>query len=111
MNCLICNSPKVFAKKHKKYKNFQRCSECGLIFVYPQPTNHELEKIYNADYFKNSDSHFCGYENYEGDRNLIVKSFLDRLRLIEKYAPKAKNSGVRRRLLDVGCAMGFMMEA
>lgn len=105
MICPICSNSKISAKNHEKYKNLWHCTECKLIFIYPQLTNDDLKKIYGADYFKNSQSHFCGYENYQEDKKSILQTFNHRLELLEKIY---KEKGI---LLDVGCAMGFMLEA
>lgn len=105
INCPICNSPEIVAKKHKKYSNLRQCLNCQLAFIHPKPTQTEIKKLYNQDYFNNPQSHRCGYENYQKDKELIIKTSYLRLNQIEKYKPD------KGKLLDVGCAMGFFLEA
>lgn len=82
-----------------------RCMECGLIFVSPRPSLADLAVQYEAEYFQCDAPVFGGYENYEGDRENILRTFRRRL-------PRVL-SGVQAReprLLDVGCATGMFLE-
>jgi 2-polyprenyl-3-methyl-5-hydroxy-6-metoxy-1,4-benzoquinol methylase len=69
------------------------------------PEVEELRAVYGEAYFRNSRSEEMGYEDYERDRYCIVKTAGRRLDLIERYQQE------RGRLLDVGCALGFFLEA
>jgi len=107
--CPICKGwqkctawPNVFLEN-----SLLRCKKCGLIFVHPQPSPNDIKKIYNSQYFQNQDSNSLGYENYIKDRPNIVKTFEKRLKNIKKllnFQPGVK-------VLDIGCAAGFFLEA
>jgi 2-polyprenyl-3-methyl-5-hydroxy-6-metoxy-1,4-benzoquinol methylase len=78
---------------------YQSCPRCDLIRIYPQPTDEQLDAIYNGSYYKNwgeSESDF-----HKMKRHTFGK-LLDRLPRPEKQLP---------RFLDVGAATGIMMEA
>ena len=70
-----------------------RCEDCGLIFVYPQPSEDELCSIYDikAGYFRSTDSDLSASSS-------IRSHFVNNL--FSKFSP------VGNRLLDVGCANG-----
>lgn len=82
-----------------------RCMECGLIFVSPRPGGAELAAQYEKEYFQCDAPVFGGYENYEGDRDNILKTFRRRLPRVMSHAKKDKP-----RLLDLGCATGMFLE-
>lgn len=69
------------------------------------PRPEDLHAVYGEAYFRNSRSDETGYDDYEADRFCILRTANRRLEAIEKFVP------TRGRLLDVGCALGFFMEA
>ena len=69
------------------------------------PAAEELHAVYGEAYFRNARSAETGYDDYEADRFCIARTANRRLEAIEKFVP------ARGRLLDVGCALGFFMEA
>lgn len=82
-----------------------RCRTCGLVSVREMPAPEDLHAVYGEAYFRNARSAETGYDDYEADRYCILRTANRRLAAIEKYVP------ARGRLLDVGCALGFFMEA
>ncbi|MBI4160712.1 MAG: class I SAM-dependent methyltransferase [Candidatus Yanofskybacteria bacterium] len=84
--------------------NVWRCQSCRTVFIWPQPSGEQLKEIYQDSYFKNNKSEDCGYDNYEQDKENIVKTSEWRLKRIQHVKPG------RGRLLDVGCALGFFLE-
>jgi len=70
-----------------------RCSACGLIYVWPQPTPEELAAFYAAP-------------RYHADVDAAERraTFARRLRLVEQLAPR------RGRVLDVGCSQGLFLQ-
>ena len=81
-----------------------KCMECGLIFVSPRPSLAELAAQYEAEYFHCDTPVFGGYENYEGDRENILRTF--RRRMPRVLGGVSKDA----RMLDVGCATGMFLE-
>jgi SAM-dependent methyltransferase len=70
-----------------------RCTGCGLIFVWPQPTAEELEAFYAAPAY-----------HAAVDAAERRATFARRLRQIEELVPR------RGRVLDVGCSKGLFLE-
>jgi 2-polyprenyl-3-methyl-5-hydroxy-6-metoxy-1,4-benzoquinol methylase len=85
--CNLCgkNSYKKIYKKNNY--NLWKCANCGLIFVYPQPTDEELSKAYSykSGYFKWVDFK-------EGELDSDFKKIFNE-----------KNKG---NFLDIGCGTG-----
>ncbi len=82
-----------------------QCVNCGLIFVNPRPPFEELARQYEDAYFNCPEPTFGGYEDYEGDRADIQKTFRQRTALL---LPWIRTD--RPRLLDIGCATGLFLE-
>lgn len=83
-----------------------KCADCGLVRAEYVPPRQELEQLYSEKYFRSSDSGALGYDDYAADRAKIAKTFDKRMAEIERWTGRKKG-----RLLDVGCAMGFSLEA
>lgn len=84
-----------------------RCRRCDLIFEWPRPESASIEGQYLEGYFNSADPVAGGYEDYLGDRELIEATFNRRLAWLERWL----SPGSRRRMFDVGCAMGFSLTA
>ncbi len=103
--CNLCGGTATLPLREASLQHLVRCPACGLVRVREMPTHDTVQKIYGEDYYRNANSHVVGYENYEADMPNILKTAQRRLRLIERYRPAPG------RLLDVGCALGFFLEA
>lgn len=84
-----------------KYGTLFKCRRCGDLFLYRLD---EGSRYHNSEYF------FSEYKNQYGktyieDRENIISMAHRRLAIIEKL----KKS--RGRILDIGCALGFFLEA
>lgn len=82
-----------------------RCVHCGLIFVNPRPPFEDLARQYEGSYFNCPEPTFGGYEDYDADREDIMRTFRGRMKLIRPLLGSAT-----ARLLDVGCATGIFLE-
>jgi cyclopropane fatty-acyl-phospholipid synthase-like methyltransferase len=74
------------------------CVECGFRFVHPTPSNCELTRYY-ASAFETT------YGNYVEAKQLKMAHFRHQLSLVAAHLP-----GAGSRILDVGCASGFLLE-
>jgi SAM-dependent methyltransferase len=74
---------------------FVRCSGCGFIWVNPTPSEADLAAFY---------SHYRGTTSYAAKRDKKIRRSLRRIRKLAKQVPG-------RRFLDVGCNLGFAIEA
>ncbi|RKY92666.1 hypothetical protein DRQ15_01710 [candidate division KSB1 bacterium] len=79
-----------------------RCTNCRLAFVNPLPTEDELQRFYVQQYFLSDDPRW-GFCNYFANR----KSQYLQGRIIARRLRRWKPHG---RVLDVGCATGFLLE-
>jgi SAM-dependent methyltransferase len=68
----------------------------------PRPTASRLRGLYNEAYFESGDP-ACGYPVYRTDRAAVRDKAERLLPAVERHAHKG-------RLLDLGCAYGFVME-
>ena len=97
VTCVLCGS----ASSHfcaLDGGEYFRCRRCGGLFLYPRPTPEEMRAY--------AEKHYKGgvYAEYAKARPLKIETFRRRLALIKKHRPSGK-------LLDLGCACGFMIEA
>lgn len=82
-----------------------RCTHCG--FLYRPSLPPDLLHFYNEDYYRNKEEHeaqWAGTGDYVADRERLLRSFDEHIADLEKIRPPG-------RLLDVGCATGFLLEA
>ena len=82
-----------------------KCTDCELIRAKEIMDRGKLERLYSESYFHSSDSGSLGYDDYIADRPKILKTFDTRMEEIENRL------GRKGKLLDVGCATGFSLEA
>lgn len=83
MKCVVCKSP-VFA--------LSKCGTCGLAQVVPMPTASEIAHLYHEDL-----KHF---EPYIAQIPVHREYFRKKIQEINKHGT----------LLDIGCAMGILLE-
>lgn len=100
--CPQCKKNTAHYWFEKNNTKVNKCENCGLIFVYPIPTN--LDKIYSENYFCGANNGF-GYINYDADKTNEIDEFKKYLEKIESQYP---NKG---RLLDIGAATGSFISA
>lgn len=99
--CYICKSNKT--KKIHNLKNFYRykCKNCNVVFIHPHPDSEGLASIYKKEYYHSWGIQKGNVENLQKMKMKTAEAWLEK---IEKYTKPGK-------ILDVGCAMGFFMEA
>lgn len=103
--CNLCGSTVRVRLRNRKLAHLKKCPACQLVSVRTFPEPQELETLYSEEYFKSPNSELSGYDDYERDRYCIQKTADRRLDVIEQHHLR------RGRLLDVGCALGFFVEA
>ncbi len=92
-SCHLCECSQSIILFRKGRYNFCHCSECGLIYLYPQP--EECEDTYNMDYY--SDRSILR----ETPARIIMHT--RHLELMESYVTYCS-------LLDIGCGTGYFMD-
>jgi SAM-dependent methyltransferase len=76
-----------------------QCAVCGLGRA--QASGFKPEQYYTGDYF--SGRHKDGYADYRGAEPVLRREFARTVEFIRKFRPSG-------RLLDIGCAYGFLLE-
>lgn len=103
--CYLCKtpSPKLAFKKlgHEIYQCVN--SHCRLYFLkFEDSYNTFIKEYYSKGFFK-GDKRLRAYADYEGDKLVEQKNMTRYLRRIIQFKKHGK-------ILDVGCAMGFLLE-
>jgi len=81
-----------------------RCGHCGFIYLSSRPMESALEKLYSNEYYDNPDVGYGGYvDNFHKYNRIFTELFNRRARDIEPF----RGHG---RLLEVGCAHGFLLD-
>ena len=80
----------------------ERCERCGFRQIRPRITAAELERLYPGAYFDSRSS--FGFDDYAVQQQRIEREAFFLVKRLERIAP-------RGRLLEVGCALGFLLEA
>ncbi|TXJ15847.1 hypothetical protein EPJ64_04255 [Brachyspira aalborgi] len=98
--CPICSSEgniKILYKNLIGNKSILECPKCSIQYLYPYPTESELNEIYSEDYVA------WGIGNEDTFSQMKKAKF----RKLLKYTAKYCNKG---NLLDFGCGPGYLME-
>lgn len=106
-SCPVCHSTrnKRFSPAYIDGKLYE-CLDCDLRFAYPLPSDEELAKMYDDTYYRNPEVGKRGYEDYEGDKDNILRTSRRRMK---RYIMSINSEPGH--LLDVGCAHGFFLQA
>src|SRR5450432_865609 len=107
--CVLCGtvSHTLLYRTHDRHYGIKgefdvcQCDECGLVHLYPMPTESELINFYPDDYY--------AYQELEQGRKRL-KQFLKTILAFNIHTrdPKFERPG---RVLDVGCGSGhFLLE-
>lgn len=81
------------------------CDDCGLVFTSPREIEQAARERYGRrEYFQTTELLHYGYDDYGAHRAVHRRVFQDALVRLERHLPE------RGRLLDVGCALGFLLE-
>lgn len=113
--CNLCGGTVAIPRFKKFGYQIVRCRGCGLEFLHPRPTADEIAAFYDEGYFTGNPER-RGYLNYVGERDTFLRSFAEKLARIERLLARRRagvgNGGAgRKRLLDVGTAAGWCVEA
>ena len=108
VRCPVCHSLKLGTKPFgylfaERWLQAISCSECGIIFLDPQPSAEEIAQLYSKEYFEGDFrcGHAGSYFNDESIGNIVDHPLLQRIR---GFKPEGK-------FLEVGCAGGAFLHA
>ena len=100
--CIVCSSENHFKFMKKNGFNYWRCCDCGQEFIHRQPTDIELQYIYNQEYYNT-----WGVDKAENEaRKIKHKTFENRLNQLNLKLNSNSNSNI----LDCGCATGYFLD-
>jgi 2-polyprenyl-3-methyl-5-hydroxy-6-metoxy-1,4-benzoquinol methylase len=108
--CAVCGEQQVTLLHRKASPEGEifpivRCTGCGLVYVNPRKRQDMLASVYRDSlYYENVERITSGYDDYLADREILAIFFNRQLDTIERHV------GTRGRLLDVGCAVGFLLD-
>ncbi len=103
MDCPICHSTTVETKHSIKNGNaVLRCEQCSTEFLFPQLNDEALQQLYSESYY--TAWGLQGDADNEATRQMKMATFGRHLNLLARL-------GKQGRLLDVGCATGYLLEA
>jgi len=110
MTCPTCgsNESTIYLTKpaQRAIYTIVKCTQCGLLYLDPMPTDDERTAYYNSPAYFHGDE--AGYtSDYTKQRASIERESLRRLGRIEALLPKPLGSA--RRILDLGCAAGYFL--
>ncbi len=103
MQCICCSSTDSSERGRKNGYSIYICDRCGCEFVYPMPTNAELEQYYNDGMNKDLKERIAAsIEDLEKNPNHPHRDwFKEILQKVEKISGKK-----RMRILEIGSSMG-----
>lgn len=101
--CEICANTNFAEIWQKDGENYQRCMDCGLVRIFPQPSDERLAQIYNEDYARiwGKDEQEIVFKHLKYKLSSLV------LRPLSNFAREGERKG---KLLDIGAATGMLME-
>jgi SAM-dependent methyltransferase len=100
LDCPACNRTTIHRLLYRKNDcEIFRCAECGLGRT--ETDGFEPTDYYTADYFSGKRSD--GYADYLGAETVLRREFAHTVKFIRKF----RSSG---RLLEIGCAYGFLLD-
>ena len=111
--CNLCGGTVATPRFVKFGYQIVKCRGCDLEFLHPRPTAADLAAFYDQGYFT-GDPARRGYLDYVGERESFLRSFDQKLDRLERLLAERRSggaSGRQKRLLDVGTAAGFCVEA
>ena len=101
--CPLCNSKADSFSKLGPETNVLKCPVCGTQFIFPQPSDKMLDKIYNAQYFLAGDDPLAQERMWKLKRE-TAHLYLDNIMSLAHTVPG--------KLLEIGCGTGdFLLEA
>lgn len=104
VNCMLCGGSEPEPLSVQRSWPVARCGNCGLIYLSCRPVESALENMYSKEYYDSADVGYGGYvDNFKRYNKIFTRLFNKRADDIEPYRG-------RGRLLEVGCAHGFLLD-
>ena len=104
VRCPVCNDDRAQPLFRKDGFSIVGCRICGLRYVNPRPTQEWLDTWYRKEYFARTHAQNSAGLQHLRHGDIKIATAQLRLQSIRKFCAKG-------RLLDVGCAGGFFVQA
>jgi SAM-dependent methyltransferase len=92
--CIICDNKKF----RSLYGELIQCESCGLVVASEIPTEKEIQKLYQQEYFFGME-----YSDYKADRPALEANFKKRIKRLEKSIHKDAT------VVELGSAYGYFL--
>ncbi|MFO0981650.1 MAG: class I SAM-dependent methyltransferase [Planctomycetota bacterium] len=102
--CLLCGATEPRTMFTEPPYRIVKCTGCGLVYTLPRLPAETIAQMYQVDYWQSAQAKDFGYTDYVRDRELYLRTYRMRRKLILKYHPQPG------RVLDVGCAAGYFLK-
>ncbi len=104
MKCMLCGSDEPHTLSIQKSWPVSLCKKCGFIYLSSRPVESALETMYSNEYYESAEVGYGGYvDNFHKYNSIFMRLFQRRASDIEPF----RGNG---RLLEVGCAHGFLLD-
>lgn len=100
MNCSDCTRENIEVKFFINGYPIIHCKDCDHLYTDYNPSPQEIGQIYSDDYFFKGGA---GYEDYTLEKDLLIRRG-------EYYADKLNKYMNPGKVLDIGCAAGFILK-
>jgi SAM-dependent methyltransferase len=87
--------------------NFWECDSCGLVYLYPIPSQDEENEFYSQEFEKFMSNRSANDRNWSGPL-AHIKTNQDQVKRRWKFLKDYIKPGMT--ILEVGCSSGFMMD-
>lgn len=95
--CPLCGGAKFRKRKKDCGADVVQCSDCRFLYINPQPTSEELERLYSQEY-------------YGARTELMRDSQKDRHPVFRRGVEIIGELGRPGKVFDVGCGIGDFLE-
>lgn len=102
LECPVCNSKLIRYVFSMQGYRIEKCQNCSLMGINPQPDDRKLSEIYNANYFSIGDA----ADGEIHSRSLKQSTAKHYLSLLDQYINTSKIPLQGRRLLEIGPGYG-----
>lgn len=105
--CLLCGSTRSVRRYRLSRRSIRRCATCGLVFLWPLPTEAEIDAEF-AELYETGDSPLPELRDYyrfcfdDTPDNPLVATYERWLAALERYVRPG-------RIADVGCGTGLFL--
>lgn len=99
--CALCGADRPEPFLRKDGFSIVRCANCELVYVDPRPAPREVRSLYENPGYFSGDEWYLDYLAYEKNHRALFRRVVA---VLDRQSPG------KGRLLDVGCAAGFLLD-